>query len=273
MFSPSKYLLIYCVPKPWTKEFAPIQQLAIESWKKLASIDKNISVHITILGNEEGNVEYAKKLGVSIYPGELKLNEWGTPLVSDIFDIIANTTPLIADVDVISCYINSDIVLYDDFIHTIAAVEEKQFLLIGERTDVDYTDTLTLDNIKDHTIKTGMKHGPSGIDYFVFSSMLFKFVYPFALGKFVWDQWLVGNAYRRGVTVIDCTGTILATHLNSNWYFRGGATNDRESIHSSEEGTRNRGFDYYQKTISTGSTHKFVFDEEQTIKLIKNAFL
>lgn len=249
----SSELHFYCHPKPWIDDFVSIQHAAVTSW--LA-----IGAQVTLLGTDEGTAEWAAKLGARYIP-DIERNEWGTPLVSSIFNIIRGDG---ADKDV-CCYINADIVLGDDFrvaVEVVAAraaeLKEDEWLMVGNRTDLQLADRFrptqySVAVIQDLARQQGRDHGPSGIDYFVFPRSTFSFVYAFALGKFVWDQWLVGNAFRRGLFTVDCSKAVLAVHLNCPWFFRGGATTDRQVIHDSEEGTRNRSFDYYQKTIASGT--------------------
>lgn len=250
-------IFVFCYPKPWIPAFETIQKTAILSWKK--ALPSNAVV--VLLGDETGTQEAAAALDCcyDACPGK---NEWGTPLVSAIFETINRVTPTTA----IACYINADIVLGFDFWQTVLAVQrhwadkrEEPWLLIGKRTDVtiaELNDGMSVDQIQEIALTTGCDHGWAGIDYFVFPANTFRFVYPFALGKFVWDQWLVGNAFRRGMFTVDGSSTVLAVHLNCDWYFQGKLTKDRLSIDDSEEGKRNRSFDYYQKTIISGTLYQ-----------------
>lgn len=260
----SSSIAFFSHPKPWISPFKEIQTAAVKSWQQLSDT-------VTLLGDDEGTPDKAKQLGTQFYPN-IRKNEWGTPLVSDIFQHIQSSSH--SDV---MCYINTDIVLGDDFKSTVSAIVRdktlgEQWLAIGCRTDLDLdTSFISETNIHLEGRKRGVSHGPSGIDYFIFPRGLFSFVYPFALGKFVWDQWLVGNVHRRGIPVIDCSKTIFAVHLNAPWFFRGGVEKRRETIEESEEAKRNRGFDYYKRTIADGATH-FTESESSTyfVKSLKS---
>jgi hypothetical protein len=241
-------IYIFCHPKPWIDVFLGIQHTCIKSWKQLEPTPR-----IILLGNDEGTEENAKNLNVDHIP-DITCNEWGTPLISSIFATIRkHTRP-----EDIVCYINADIVLTNDFTKTIAVVtntRKSEWLMVGKRRDLDLPDPnkMTVKQIREECERRGKDHGWAGIDYFVFPQHVFPFVYPFALGKFVWDQWLLGNAFRRGVFTVDASKTVLAVHLNCDWFFRGKLTSNRMEIESSEEGKRNRSFDFYQKTILTGT--------------------
>jgi hypothetical protein len=251
-------------PKPWLPEFDGIQRSAVKSWKSLSPTS------ITLLGTDQGTAEAAKDLDVSHIPN-VKQNEWGTPLVSSIFDIIRQTT----NGHSIVCYINTDIILDQSFLKTVQALYNQsvgtQWLGVGKRTDIDLSATIT--DIVKLAKQHGRDHGWAGIDYFIFPPNTFQFVYPFALGKFVWDQWLVGNAFRRGLWTVDCSDTLLAIHQNCPWYQNGKSTHDRKSIQDSKEGVRNRSFDYYQKTILSGTTHKTQIDDNGDIRITKKTLV
>lgn len=244
-------ITIYSHPKPWIEPFAELQRIAVESWKRLPN------TRIVLLGQDEGTLETAKELGVSHLP-KIDVNQWGTPLVSSIFKVIREYTPS----DSIACYVNTDIVLDESFTNTIDAMRDPKFevspegwLLCGKRSDYPFRSGEVLDEIIAKAYEGhATDHGYEGIDYFVFPPQTFKFVYPFALGKFVWDQWLVGNAYRRGLTCVDCSKTIMAIHLNAPWYAKGVVVADRKAVYNSDEAVHNRSFDWYQRTPLTGTT-------------------
>lgn len=254
----------FCYPKPWTSEFKHLQTTAVQSWLALGTV--------YLLGSEEDTPE----LGFAVHHvPNIECNEFGTPLVSSIFATIASS-PL--ESDSIICYVNADIVLGEDFLVTVRAVAEhmrdrEDWLIVGKRTDTDIVfsekESKTTAQIMREARERGKDHGWDGIDYFVYKRPnMFAFVYPFALGKFVWDQWLLGNAFRRGIPTIDASRTIFAVHLNSRWLLKGIATNDRQLVHDSEESKRNRSFDYYQKTILTGTTHATATDAAGLITVI-----
>jgi hypothetical protein len=258
-------ITFFAYPKPWLPEFTDIQSAAIKSWQSLKPF-----FQIVLLGDDEGTQSAAQQLGVD-HIASVERNEWGTPLVSSIFKLIQENCKT-----ELACFINADIVLGQDFMDTLSvafseACERKDTFLVGRRTDL----ALALASINDDltTIlsvakKEGKLHDCNGIDYFVFPRDTFKFVYPFALGKFVWDQWLLGNAFRRGMRCIDCTETIFAVHLNAPWFFGGRPETDRKRIYDSEESVRNRSFDYYQRHIGNGTTHYTKWNSNGKVEII-----
>jgi hypothetical protein len=266
-------LHMFCFPKPWIPEFSEIQTAAVRSWTHLKPKS------ITLLGFEQGTSENAKKLGVASASEQILCNSWGTPLVSDIFAKMQNLVPP----NELICYVNADIVLAEDFASTLSAVSrskqrQNDWLMVGKRTDLSVPASSALQELTVEQIMAladsgaGKDHGWGGIDYFVFPSGLFQFVYPFALGKFVWDQWLLGNAYRRGCCTIDASMTIRAVHLNGDWYLNGAPQADREVVHKSQEALINRSFDNYRKNILEGTTHQTCISEAGEIYVKQRAW-
>lgn len=244
-------ITLFSHPKPFTPEFRKIQHAAIKSWKSLEGCE------IVLLGDDEGIAEAARKLQVG-HISKIEKNEWGTPLVSDIFANIRQQCHT-----ELACFINTDIILDQSFIQTVKQCSKtfaEEWLLIGRRENIE---TESLDSFEMSDIQTAPRqfYGNDGIDYFVFPRHTFQFVHPFALGKFVWDQYLVGQVFRRGIPCIDGSKTVTALHLNAPWFFQGQPQRDRQYIHDSEEGIRNRSFEYYQKNIGNGTNHVTFYDE------------
>lgn len=259
-------ITFYTCPKPWLQEYIHIQNASIKSLLECSASPQ----HVVLLGDDFGTADAAKRLGVS-HRGGLKLNEWNTPLVSSIMQIIREECQT-----ELACFINTDIVIGDDFIKTVLSVlceadkySNNRWLMIGQRTDLANTlPTDDLNQIRTNACARGRQHGVDGIDYFVFPSRTFEFVYPFALGKFSWDQWLVGNVYRQGFMCVDATKTVLAVHLNAEWFFQGKPEKDWKKVYQSEEAVINRSFDYYQKTIASGTTHYTRFGKDNVLLVV-----
>jgi hypothetical protein len=60
-------------------------------------------------------------------------------------------------------------------------------------------------------------HPPSGIDYFVFRRGLWREIPPFAVGRTMWDNWLIYSARARRVPVVDATASVMAVHQNHDY--------------------------------------------------------
>ena len=73
-------ITIFTTCKPFRDHIDIIQKNAISSWRKLKP-----ECEIILFDNSEGSAEAANELGVKHVP-EVKKNEYGTPLISDMFE-------------------------------------------------------------------------------------------------------------------------------------------------------------------------------------------
>jgi hypothetical protein len=164
-------------------------------------------------------------------------NEHGTPLLDSVFAASgkAATYPHL-------CYVNSDIILMNDFLPAVQYVlgELREFLLVGRRWDLDVTEPLPFDDGWETRLKVWVKakgrlrpHG--AIDYFVFPRGLWTDIPPFAIGRTIWDQWLIYSAVSHGAPVVDLTQRVMIVHQNHSYATAGGL----EAIEKSPEGRRN----------------------------------
>jgi len=202
-------ITIFTTAKPFLNEIDIIQRNAISSWKRLLP-----DCEIILFGNDEGAETAARDLAITYIP-EIRKNEYGTPLVSDIFEkaqIIAKNKIL--------AYVNADIILMDDFLKALSKITLNQFLMVGRRWDVDIKEKINFQNpdwqkeIRGKIEKEGVLHGPSGIDYFVFPKGVFGKIPEFALGRTMWDSWLLYNAWISGIPAIDATRVVTIAHQN-----------------------------------------------------------
>lgn len=205
-------ITIITTPKPFKDpHITIIQRNAILSWKK--SIP---GCQIILFGDEQGIEEFAKEIGV-ICVKDVKKNEFGTPLVNDIFE----KAQAMSRNDVVA-YVNADIILMSDFGETVKKYARSKFLLIGHRTDMDVKEPVDFENanweknLRKEAEERGKLHGHSGIDYFVFPRGLFDKIPPFALGRGVWDSWLLYSAWLK-TSLVDATNAITAVHQNHDY--------------------------------------------------------
>lgn len=288
-------IIMTTCPKPFIEPFIDIQSNAIDSWKALDNILPNVSTHIYLIGDEENIASASQLLNVHHIPS-IKRNKFGTPLVSDLFkttqSIEIENSSIVSEI--VYCFVNTDIVLMPNFVHTINAFihgrlsgafnewSTKKYLMVGQRIDIDRLPRIfnfsnlqqSYDDIFLELERHNQLHSPEGMDYFIFSKNTFPFVYDFAIGKLVWDAWLTGNAYRRGLFTIDATNTITAIHQAGDWYQASNdpenrLVNTREKLEESEEVLINQSFDYYEKNTKSGTTWKIDFDEQQSTFLFK----
>jgi hypothetical protein len=206
-------LTLFTVAKPFRGEFAVIQKNAVLSWTRLRP-----KCEILLLGDEDGISELSAEAGVKHVP-TIQRNEFGTPLVSSIFLEAQRhaSFPLL-------CYVNADIILLSDFLPAILRTIEwnPKSLIVGHRWDLNLSDPLLWEtNWEDHlrarVQSTGILHHHSGLDYFVFSRDLLGPLPPFAIGRILWDGWILYRARALGVPVVDATGQIEVIHQNHSY--------------------------------------------------------
>jgi len=194
-------LTIFSCPKPFTNPHINIiQRNAIKSWTLLKP-----KPEIILLGNDEGVSEICREFNLIHIP-EIERNEYGTPLLNSIFSEAEKAAS-----HQLMCYINADIILMSDFMKAIEVVINQMkppFLLIGRRWDLEITELLSFeseDDLRCLLREKGKLYPPTGLDYFVFTKGLFGEIPPFAIGRLVFDNWLIWRAKSKGVPVVDLT--------------------------------------------------------------------
>ena len=206
-------LTIFSAPKPFTDpHIAVIQRNAIRSWKCLKDAE------VLLVGDEPGLAETAAEFDVTHLP-DVRRNEWGTPLVSSIFDLARrhSSAPLL-------CYANADILLMPDLVEAARRVREQseRFLIVGRRWNLDVTGPLDFspgwpERLKDRAQREGELHAPAGSDYFIFPRDLFTDMPDFAVGRAGWDNWAIYHARRQGWDTIDATPDVTIIHQNHDY--------------------------------------------------------
>jgi hypothetical protein len=205
-------LTVFTIPKAFKGPSRTIQFNAIGSWLRLKP-----PCEVLLFGNEEGTAEAASQLRVRHIP-EIECSDYGTPLVSCAFRLAQklSTRDLF-------CYVNADVILVSDFVSSLSRVEEKSFLVVGRRWDVDlggsidFSDPSWESKLLEHVHSNGVLHGPQGLDYFVFTRGLFENMPPFVVGRVGWDNWMVLHARLSRVSVFDATRAITAIHQNHDY--------------------------------------------------------
>lgn len=212
-------LTIFTIPKPFLGPIKIIQTNAIKSWMKLGS-----QVKIILIGSDYGVSSFAKKYNLEHIP-QVETNKFGTPLVPSVFKAGEKNIE-----DNMLAYINCDIIIFNDFFDTAIKIQKlfNRFLIIGQRINLDVWDYVDFDSgkkvrqlIKEAKLN-GQLHGPTGIDYFIYSRGLWEEIPKFALGRFVWDHWLVWKARKNKAAIVDASSVILAIHQNHNYTHVGG---------------------------------------------------
>jgi hypothetical protein len=232
--TPTAPLTIFATPKKFEGHIGVIQRNAIESWTRMSP-----RPHVVLFGTDSGTAELAREFGLEHVPN-IKCNQWGTPLVSDLFEQAerVSRSPVL-------CYVNSDIVLFDDFAKAIIRVASltPNFLMVGRRTDLDVTEPLSFqhgwaDALRQRARSDGKLQIARSIDYFAFSRGLYPAIPPLAIGRFWWDNWLLWKARSVHAAVVDATREVLIVHQNHD-YSHTGYGRRKEEVMASEESILN----------------------------------
>jgi hypothetical protein len=207
------FLTIFSAPKPFANPHINIiQRNAINSWTHLDDVD------VILVGGEDGMVGVTGEMKVKHLRDVIR-NDWGTPLVSSIFSLSrdASNSPFLA-------YVNADILLLPEFVEITRKVKSqaREFLVVGQRWDLDITQLLEFNNnwdhdLKDHAETHGELHPPAGSDFFIFPRELFSKMPDFAIGRAGWDNWMIYEALKNGWDVIDATPSLMIIHQNHDY--------------------------------------------------------
>jgi hypothetical protein len=211
--APTTPLTIFATPKKFDSHIGVIQRNAIQSWTRVSP-----RPHIILFGTEAGTAEIAQEFRLVHIP-HIKCNQWGTPLVSDLFEQAEklSTSPVLS-------YVNSDIILFDDFAQAASRVAalKQQFLMVGRRTDLDIKDRISFQEgwattLQQRARSEGKLQIARSIDYFGFSRGLYPAMPPLAIGRFWWDNWLLWKARSLRAAVVDATREVLIVHQNHDY--------------------------------------------------------
>ena len=206
-------LTLFSSPKPFTDPHINIiQRNAIESWAKLDD------VKVILIGDEEGEAEAARDLGVLHLPN-VDVNEKGTPLISSMLALAREhgDTPLLG-------IINADILVMNDITEASRRVHARldKFVLLGQRWDLDVTQPMVFDGdwqskLRERGLREGELHRPAGSDYFIFPRSCYTDIPDFAIGRAGWDNWFIYKACAEKWDVVDATPNVMIVHQNHDY--------------------------------------------------------
>jgi len=205
---PDSQITIFSCPKSFIGHNAIIQENSLHNWCSLG-------MGVILLGNDPGIAEAAGKYGCC-HIAELEKTEYGTPLLSDIFAKAqkACETPLI-------CYSNADILFPFELLTAVDLVAKrfKNFLITGQRWNMDVSSLITADNVKvlmQSRHQVGELYRPDGMDYFVFPCGMVTMP-PFVIGRPAWDNWMVWDALSKKIPIVDASSYITIIHQNHDY--------------------------------------------------------
>jgi len=224
-------LTILAMPKPFRGHIGIIQRNAITSWTMLRPRPK-----IYLFGEEEGVAEIAAELRIS-HLHDIARSQFGTPLLDDLLRRAREFvgTPLL-------CYVNSDIILLQEFVDAISTINAQfpKFLGVAHRLNIELTTILDFARdgemkLRSEILPLGTPGNPTAIDIFVFPPDLYQQVPPFAIGRAWFDQWLIKDALRQRIPVVDMTQVTRAIHQNHDY---GHIAGGQQSAYGGEEARR-----------------------------------
>ena len=226
-------LTLFTAPKPFTDPHINIiQRNALQSWLALGD-----EVEVLVIGDEPGLAEAAAELGARQLP-EVARNDWGTPLLSSIFDLARQHTrsPYL-------CYVNADILFLPDLLAATRIVSQSEgaFLVIGQRWDLDIRRPIDFSNgweerLSRQVKERGSLHPPAGSDYFIFPRESFRDLPDFAVGRAGWDNWMISYALKNKWAVLDATQSITIIHQDHDYRHLPGG----QAHYNAEESDDNR---------------------------------
>jgi len=206
-------LTLFATPKKFEGHIGVIQRNALQSWMRM-----NPEPEIILFGHEPGTAEIAAEFGLRHVP-DVKCNQWGTPLVSDLFE----QAEKLGHGSIVG-YVNSDIILFDDFAQALTRVAawSNHFLMVGRRTDLDIKQGVDFRGdwaaqLRADARRQGKLQIARSIDYFAFSRGLYPSIPALAIGRFWWDNWLLWKARSLGANVVDATRAVLVLHQNHDY--------------------------------------------------------
>jgi len=244
-------LTLFAVPKAFHGHIGVIQTNALKSWTRL-----HHSVQIILFGSEKGTAEKAARFGVE-HVAEVSRNEYGTPLLDDIF----SKAQTHARHDVM-CYVNADIILMSDFVQAVEAVHRRKraFLLVGQRwnvdvrTALDFSDSNWQNKLRRYVTQSGSPTSPEWIDYFVFPrGFYYRDIPPFAIGRAGFDNWLLWKARSLRASLIDASEFVMAVHQNHDYAHH---PQGQKGVWEGAEAQRNRELMGQHYFILTDCSHR-----------------
>lgn len=203
---------IFATPKAFRGHFAVIQRNAIASWTKLSP-----KVDVILMGDDAGTAEIAREFGLR-HIGGIASFPSGAPRLDDLFNKAED-----AVASGLLCYVNADIMLTDGIVRAAQRVAAfPSVMMVGRRWNMEITEPWDFSGDWQKRLEAlvrerGVECGPQFIDYFLFSKGLGRKLLPLALGRTLWDNWLITHARHHGATLFDATKIVIAAHQNHDY--------------------------------------------------------
>jgi hypothetical protein len=227
-------LTLFSCPKAFRGHIKVIQTNALQSWVALSP-----TCQIILFGEEEGIAEAASRFGARHIPN-VSRNEYGTPLLDDVFSKAQEAAS-----GAVMCYVNADVILISDIVKAVERVqkEKKAYLMVGRRWNVDldqpwdFSQPDWQEKLRASVLRLGKPTPPEWIDYFVFPRGFYRGLHPFALGRAGFDNWLLWKARSLGGPIIDASETVMVVHQKHDYSHH---PQGKEGVWNGAEAKRNR---------------------------------
>jgi hypothetical protein len=195
-----------CKPFGQDPHIDVIQRNAITSWALLKP-----DVRPMLIGNDPGVRDICHELGIYFVSHVERADN--TPLVRSLWSQAQEL-----HMGDIFAYVNSDIILLPDFSDAVEAVaaQYEEFMVVGRRWNTTISEPIDFDGDWEHSVRLAMAHGTlyaeCAMDYFVWRGDWWGDIPDYAVGRYVWDNWLLWKPLSIDVPVVDCTDSITAVH-------------------------------------------------------------
>lgn len=211
---PGPQMTFITIPREWVEPYRTRQENAIGSWMRL-----DPQPYLALFCDDPGTADAAARWGAA-HVADGARNEHGTPRVDDVF-LRGQQLAREAGAEVV-VYCNTDVILGAEFARAVRLVAGRfeQFLIVGARWDVDWTELIDYDDpqwqekLLAYVKAQGKRHSQGALDYFAFRPGLYQTVPPFAVGRSAWDNWLVCEANYLGAHTVDAGAFVMAVHQN-----------------------------------------------------------
>lgn len=203
-------LALFALPKPFRGHIGVIQSNALQSWNRLEAVRE-----IILIGRDDGIADAARAVGAS-HIEAVQTDAYGTPLLDDAFRIAR----ISASTDWL-CYANFDIILMPEFTDAVARAQRAlgDCMVVSRRWNLDVAEPLDFgpswrDRLRERASHHAELFTSYGIDVFAFPRSLITEIPPFSVGRPYWDNWMIAEARRRGIPVVDATLPYGVIHQN-----------------------------------------------------------
>lgn len=228
-------LTLFTTPRPFVGEFSFIQWNALKSWTLLRPRPE-----VILIGDEQGAAEVSRELGLIHVPGVRRSPLSDMPMVGDLFGLAERT----GGGDHL-CYLNSDIILLDDFLPAVDRVSASfrgRFLMVARvwlaklQERLDFSDPQWQARLREEVqLRASQAPPPGNSDFYLYPRGHWGPFPDFAYRGPV-DAWMVYETRRMGAPVVDVSDAVMTIHQGHGVpEYRGGLRAWRQELSRTED--------------------------------------